>query len=213
MAESRTPDEKDIKKDLAKEEERSSEILTLPNMLSLARVLITPFFIWAAIQQRPWLTFGLFMLGGATDALDGFTARALRLKTNLGLWLDPLGDKVLLTAAFVVLTLPRLSVPNALPLWLTATCIGRDVLIALGSLIYIILRGKTVFRPSLAGKISTVCAVATLLVVLLANGFGTSPGWLIWLYVLTAGLTGLSGLHYIFAGLRRFYRGDRVPEV
>jgi len=205
MDESRTPDRKDI----VKNEERSSEILTLPNLLSLARILITPVFIWAAIRQRPWLTFGLFLLAGVTDALDGFTARALRLKTNLGLWLDPLGDKILLTAALIVLTLPRLSVPNVLPLWLTATCIGRDLLIAIGSLVYVSVRGKTVFRPSLAGKISTICAVATLLVVLLANGFGTSPDWLIWLYILTAVLTGLSGLHYIAAGLMRFFRtGD-----
>jgi cardiolipin synthase (CMP-forming) len=204
MVESRTTDTKDT----ARKEERSSEILTLPNLLSLARVLITPVFIWAAIRQRPWLTFGLFFLAGVTDALDGFTARAFRLKTNMGLWLDPLGDKILLTAAFVVLTLPRLSVPNVLPLWLTVTCIGRDVLLALGSLVYIGIRGKTVFRPSLAGKISTICAVATLLIVLLANGFGTSPGWLIWLYVVTAVLTGLSGIHYIATGLRRFFRRE-----
>lgn len=207
MAEARKPDGKDT----VKNEERTSEILTLPNLLSLARVLITPVFIWAVIRQRPWLAFGLFFLAGVTDALDGFTARALRLKTNLGVWLDPLGDKILLTAAFVVLTLPRLSVPNALPLWLTATCIGRDVLIAIGSLVYVSIRGKTVFRPSLAGKISTVCAVATLLVVLLANGFGTSPDWLIWLYILTAVLTGLSGIHYIVTGVLRFFRQTGAP--
>jgi len=194
-----------------KDGKRTPEILLLPNILSLARVLLTPVFIWAAIRQRPWLTFGVFLLAGATDALDGFTARAFRLKSNLGLWLDPLGDKILLTAAFVVLTLPRLSVPNALPLWLTAICIGRDVLIALGSLVYISFRGKTVFPPTLAGKISTIAAVATLLAVLLANGLGTSPGWLKGLYILTAGLTSLSGLHYIVTGLRRFFRREGTP--
>jgi cardiolipin synthase len=191
---------------MVKNEQRTSEILVLPNLLSLARILLTPVFIWAAVRQRPWLTFGIFLLAGATDALDGFTARLFRLKTNLGLWLDPLGDKILLTAAFVVLTLPRLSVPNTLPLWLTVICIGRDVLMAIGTLVYVSIRGKTVFPPTLAGKISTIAAVATLLIVLLANGLGTSPGWLKGLYFVTAGLTGLSGLHYIATGLRRFFR-------
>lgn len=199
------------REDAVKNEQRTSEILTLPNLLSLARVLLTPVFIWAAVRQRPWLTFGIFLLAGATDALDGFTARLFRLKTNLGVWLDPLGDKILLTAAFVVLTLPRLSVPNALPLWLTVICIGRDVLMALGTLVYVSIRGKTVFPPTLAGKISTIAAVATLLAVLLANGLGTSPEWLKWLYILTAGLTGLSGLHYIATGLRRFFRPPGPP--
>ena len=191
-----------------KNEEHHHEILAVPNLLSLARVILTPFFVWAAILRRPWLTFGIFLLAGATDALDGYAARRLNLRTKMGVWLDPLGDKVLLTAAFVVLTLPRLSAPNVLPFWLTATCIGRDVLIAVGSLVYICIRGRTVFRPTLAGKVSTVVAVATLLVVLLANGLGAAPGWLKWLYILTGGLTALSGLHYIAAGLLRFFRRE-----
>lgn len=203
MTVGRTP----LREDRVKDGKHTPEILLLPNLLSLARVLLTPVFIWAAIRQRPWLTFGIFLLAGATDALDGFTARAFRLKSNLGLWLDPLGDKILLTAAFVVLTIPRLSVPNTLPFWLTAVCIGRDVLIALGTLVYVSLRGKTVFPPTLAGKVSTIAAVAMLLVVLLANGLGTSPAWLQGLYILTAGLTALSGLHYIVTGMRRFLRG------
>jgi cardiolipin synthase len=201
------------RKDTGINEERRSEILTLPNLLSFMRVLLTPFFIWATVQRRPWLAFGVFLLAGATDALDGFTARVLRLKTNLGLWLDPIGDKVLLTAAFVVLTFPRWSAPNVLPFWLTAICIGRDVLIALGALIYIGIRGWTVFRPSLLGKASTVCEITTLLVLLLLNGLGTSPGFLRWLYLLTAGLSGFSGIHYVISGMQRFFKKGNAAGV
>jgi len=187
-------------------EERSSKILTLPNILSLMRILLTPVFIWATVQRRSWLAFGVFLLAGATDALDGFTARHFRLKTNVGLWLDPLGDKTLLTAAFVVLTFPRWSTPNTLPLWLTVICVGRDVLIALGALIFVWIRGRTQFRPSLLGKASTVFGVVVLLVVLVLNGLGMSLGSLGILYFLTAALTGLSGVHYIVAGVDRFFR-------
>jgi cardiolipin synthase len=191
-------------------EERSSKIFTLPNILSFMRILLTPVFIWAMVQRRPWLAFGIFLLAGATDALDGFTARHFRLKTNLGLWLDPMGDKILLTAAFVVLTVPKWSGPNVLPLWLTLTCVGRDVLISLGALIYMGIRGRTVFKPTLPGKASTVLEIATLLLLLLYNGLGSSPAYLRWLYLLTAGLTGLSGTHYIVRAVVRFFRKEKA---
>jgi cardiolipin synthase len=84
-------------------------------------------------------------------------------------------------------------------------CIGRDVLIAVGVLVYTWLRGRTTFRPSLVGKASTICQVMTLLAVLLFNGLGTSPGFLIWLYVLTAALTAIAGIHYIARGMLRFF--------
>jgi len=194
-------------------EERSSAIFTLPNMLSLSRILLTPVFVWAAVQRRPWLAFALFLLAGATDALDGLTARVFRLKTNLGLWLDPMGDKILLTAAFVVLTVSKWSGPNVLPLWLTLTCVGRDVLIALGALIYMGIRGKTVFKPTLPGKASTILEIMTLLLLLLYNGLGSSPAFLRWLYFLTAGLAGLSGTHYIVRGMIRFFRKEKAAAA
>jgi cardiolipin synthase len=186
-------------------EERSSEVFTIPNVLSLLRILLTPVFVWAAVQGRPWLTFSIFLLAGATDALDGFTARLFRLKSHLGLWLDPAGDKSLTTAAFIVLAFPRWSSPNTLPLWLPVICVGRDVLIAVGVLVYIWLRGRTAFRPSLAGKASTICQVLTVIAVLLLNGLGKSPGFLIWLYVLTAALTAVAGIHYIVRGALGFF--------
>ena len=185
---------------------RRSEILTLPNLLSLSRILLTPVFVIMMVQRRPWAAFWVFLAAGATDALDGFTARWLRLKSNLGLWLDPIGDKVLLTAAFVVLTLPALAQPNTLPLWLTALCIGRDVAIALGSMIIIALRGKRSFRPVLAGKASTICQVFLMYFVLYLNAAGKSPQALSWLYVLTALLTAASFVQYGFIGVRMFRR-------
>jgi cardiolipin synthase len=200
-------------KNTGKTRERSSEIFTLPNILSLTRVLLTPVFVWAVILRKPWFAFGLFLLAGVTDALDGFTARVFRLKTNIGLWLDPLGDKILLTAAFVCLTIPHLAAPNFLPLWLTGVCVGRDVLIALGALIYVLVRGRTVFRPSLVGKASTILQVMTLLAVLLANALRTSPRVLFWLYILTAALTALAGIPYIISGIRRFFAAGRTPEA
>jgi cardiolipin synthase len=186
---------------------RRTGIFTLPNILSLSRVLLTPVFILLMVQKRPWPAFFVFLAAGATDAFDGFTARLLRLKSNLGIWLDPIGDKILLTAGFVVLTLPALARPNALPLWLTILCVGRDVAIALAAFILIALRGKQTFRPVLAGKASTICQVLLLYAVLYANASGKSPGLLGWFYVLTALLTAVSWVQYGFVGVRILRRG------
>jgi len=187
---------------------RRSELLTLPNLLSLSRILLTPVFVGMMVQKRPWAAFIVFLVAGATDALDGFTARLLHLRSTLGLWLDPVGDKVLLTSGFVVLSLPALSQPNTLPLWLTGICIGRDVVIALTALVLIALRGKRTFKPVLAGKASTICQVLVLYFVLYSNAVGRSPQALAWLYVLTALLTCVSWIQYGFRGIA-ILRGRR----
>jgi cardiolipin synthase len=185
---------------------RRPEVLLLPNVLSISRILLTPVFILAMIQKRPWASFIIFLVAGATDALDGFTARWLKLRSRLGLWLDPLGDKVLLTAAFVVLTIPSLAQPNTLPFWLTAVCVGRDVAIGLGSLVIIVLRGKRSFPPTLAGKASTICQVFMLYDVLYLNAMGRTPSSLIWLYALTALLAIGSFAQYCAIGVRMLRR-------
>jgi len=185
---------------------RLSELLLLPNLLSILRILLTPVFIILVVRGRAWASFAVFLAAGATDALDGFTARWLKLRTTLGLWLDPIGDKVLLTAAFVVLTIPSLAQPNTLPLWLTGLCVGRDVAIALGALVVVALRGRRTFKPVLTGKASTVCQVLLLYGVLYLNAAGRSPQALGWLYVVTALLTAASFVQYVFIGLRMLRR-------
>jgi len=189
-----------------------SGLFTLPNLLSLSRILLAPVFVLMLVQHRPWAAFIVFLVAGATDALDGFTARALKLKSTLGLWLDPIGDKVLLTTAFVVLTLPAMARPNALPLWLTVLCIGRDVAIAAGACLIIALRGKRSFPPTLAGKASTICQVFLLYYVLYANAAGLSPVALGWCYILTALLTAASWVQYGFIGVR-ILRDGRRPDA
>jgi len=188
---------------------RRPEILALPNLLSLTRILLTPVFVVMMVQRRPWAAFAVFLAAGATDALDGFAARTLHLKTTLGLWLDPIGDKLLLTAAFVVLTLPALAAPNVLPVWLTALCVGRDVAIALGALLIVALRGKRTFPPSLIGKASTICEVFLIYAVLYLNAAGKTPQSLAWLYVLTALLAAVSFIQYAFRGTL-ILRGQRL---
>jgi cardiolipin synthase len=192
--------------------DRRAGILSLPNLLSISRVLLTPVFVILTVQGRTWPAFWVFLAAGATDALDGFAARTLRMKSNLGLWLDPLGDKVLLTAAFIVLTIPALAQPTTLPLWLTAVCIGRDVAIALGALIIISLRGVQTFKPGLIGKASTICQVFLIYIVLFLNATGRTHGALRWLFLFTAVLVVASFVQYLIRGIGLLRRG-RTPAA
>jgi cardiolipin synthase len=180
-----------------------NRVWTVPNLLSLLRILLTPVFIWAMVARRPKEALLVFVAASLTDALDGFTARVFKLKSRLGLWLDPVGDKILLTAAFVTLTIPGLAAPNSIPFSLTAICIGRDVLIAAAAALIRSSRGPTVFKPRLLGKTSTVVQFSTLLAVTAANSLGRTVAPLPWLYYAAGIVTCLSGFDYAFYEARR----------
>lgn len=191
---------------------RRPEILLLPNLISLARIGLAPVFVALTIQGKTWPAFWVFLVAGATDALDGFAARVLKQRSELGLWLDPMGDKVLLTAAFVVLTIPALARPTTLPLWLTGLCIGRDVAIALGAFIIMALRGVRTFKPGLIGKASTIMQVFLIYAVLLLNALGRTYGALRWWFLLTAVLAAASFVQYAVRGVT-LLRRDRASSL
>lgn len=185
--------------------------LNVPNLITLARILLTPLFVFSLINGRHGTAFAVLLAAGATDLLDGFAARQLRQRTRIGVWLDPAADKLMITTAFVALTVPALAAPHALPVWLTVVVIGRDVLIALGAAVVILLRGPRLFPPSTAGKTSTVFQVLAVWVTTFMLAYGGPFSWLPWLYVLTAALTLISGALYIGSGIRML--GEPKPEL
>ncbi len=180
--------------------------LALPNIISLARILLIPVFVLMMIWRKTSEAFAVLLLAGFTDVLDGFTARALRQRTKLGTLLDPAADKLLITASFILLTIPRLNSPNVIPLWLTTIVIGRDLLIVSGAFLLFKLRGQKTFPPSIPGKASTVCQIIVVLLVLLFNLAKVSSHFLVWFYFLTLALVILSTLHYSRFGLRIMFR-------
>ena len=181
---------------------RRGEFFNLPNIITLVRVLLTPVFLWLLLVGRLWTAFAVLVVAGTTDVLDGFFARLLRSKTRTGLWFDPAADKLLLTTAFVSLTLPAVAGRFALPLWLTVIVIGRDILIGLGSAIIVLARGPRPFYPTTFGKISTVSQVFAVWGGLLAACLEVAHPALNALYVVTAASTCVSGVHYTSIGIR-----------
>ncbi len=173
-------------------------VLTYANQLTILRMIFIPCFVLLIIYGHIRSAMLVFVLAGVTDGLDGLLARKLGQKTVLGSFLDPMADKLLLTAAFVTLTVPSAPVIYHIPIWLTVTSISRDLLIALASLIIHLQTRHTAFPPSFLGKCTTAAQLTTVAVVMLAN-FTTSVADIIDpLVYVTLSVTVASGLHYFY---------------
>lgn len=181
-------------------QESKENILTVPNFISISRVLLIPVFAYMILLQNRTGAFLVFLIAGATDFLDGLTARMLKQRTKLGALLDPAGDKLFMTAGFILLTLPTLNSPNLIPLWLTGAVIARDLYIVTGSFYLYRRIGQKAFPPTLLGKTSTVSQFFTLFLVLLFNVMTKPVPYFMEYCVLTLILTILSGIQYTRIG-------------
>lgn len=176
--------------------EKKPYTLNLANILTFLRISLIPFFIYFILTGQIGKALVVFIAASITDILDGTAARLLSQRTSLGTILDPLADKLLLTTAYILLSIPSINSPNIIPLWLTIVVIGRDFLIALSALLVTAVSGPRIFKPSIAGKITTVSQVTVVFFLLAGNHFSVSPSILPWLFYLTLGLTVFSGIDY-----------------
>jgi len=188
--------------------ERPEPIFSIPNFFSISRVLLVPVFLYAVLNGFARMAFVVFLISALTDFLDGASARLLKQKTRLGALLDPFGDKVFMTAAFIILTIPSLNSPQVLPLWLTVLVIGRDLLIVGGACFLYLRISRQSFPPTLSGKACTVFQFFVLLLVLYFNMLGKSADFIPWLYWVSALFTVISGADYVKIG-RSWYRSAR----
>ncbi len=174
----------------------SRAAFTIPNLITLTRILLTPLFIIFLIQKRYQPAMWIFILAGLSDLADGLIARRWRQKSPLGTFLDPLADKLLMGSSFITL-----SISHLIPSWLTVIVLSRDLVLVLGVTLFKIVNFPVVVHPSLAGKLSTTTQVATVLLVLAAQSWSIPPAWLDPLFWLTGGVTAVSGIHYIVQAL------------
>jgi cardiolipin synthase (CMP-forming) len=138
-----------------------SQFRAAPNLLTLMRLFIIPFLLIEILDGHYGVSFALFMLAGISDALDGLLARWLSQKTTLGLYLDPIADKLLLSSLFVVLTHVGL-----IPLYVTVLVFSRDVGILLIATLLFVTGTLRDFRPSVFGKLNTFVQIVALIVVI-----------------------------------------------
>jgi cardiolipin synthase len=174
--------------------------VTLPinihNLLTVGRILLTPLFVILLIRGLYVPALFVFTIAAVSDGLDGFIARVFNQRTALGAYLDPIADKLLLSSAFV-----SLAVLELVPAWLTVIVISRDVIIFMGIAVLTLTAKTVTISPSLLSKCTTLVQLITVFAVLIESniaGLGHMEHILFWT---AAGLTILSGLHYIYIGL------------
>jgi cardiolipin synthase len=172
--------------------------VNLPNLLTTLRLLLLPLFLTLLVYRKPGPALAVLLLAALSDALDGLLARWLDQKTAIGSFLDPLADKLLSVTGFVTLALI-----GPIPAWFVIAVISRDVLISVGALVLYLHDGRLEIAPSLTGKAAMLGQFTTLLVTLMLQlGTPLRPFWEAVL-VLTAALTILSGVQYLWRGLNR----------
>lgn len=176
--------------------------LTAANQLTILRMLLIPAFVILLMYgYRGWALL-TFFTAGVTDMLDGLIARATGQKTELGAWLDPMADKLLLVTMFIVLTLPEIGSPNQLPLWFTILVISRDVAIVGTVAVFNMAVGPHTFRPSIFGKIATATYILTGVITLSFNYLERQSDWVTAFIYASLAITVVSAAHYLFKVVR-----------
>ena len=175
--------------------------LNIPNTLTVTRILIIPVFITSIIYRHYDYALYLFIIAALTDLFDGLFARMTNQKTDLGKFLDPLADKFLLVTSFVIL-----SIYGWLPKWLTITVISRDVIIVIGWFVLYLTTGRSIVDPTFLGK-TTIWIQSLLIAYVLTYVNGVLPNMPRGVLFFTAGITIVSGLHYIYKGLKISHAG------
>lgn len=174
--------------------------MNIPNLLSLCRIILVPVIVIFLIQEEYLNALIVFTVAGITDALDGALARMLNKQTPLGAFLDPLADKILLSTCFV-----SLSIFGLIPSWLTVIVISRDFIILMGIMTLSMMSITYEIKPVLVSKVTTALQIGTVFIALLLKSFPCdifSYDLIRMISWLTAFFTVISGLVYIFKGIK-----------
>jgi len=182
--------------------------MTTANKITILRILLVPFFVVELIyyvrtgnEIHRLLAILSFAVAAICDGVDGYIARRYNQISELGKILDPLADKLLLVSAIVALSFDNSPYFRQIPLWLTGTIIGRDLVLLVGVIVIHYTVGKVVVRPRLTGKVATVFQMLAVSWILLHWDFNYD---LLEIWILGAGIfTGFSGLLYVWDGMRQ----------
>jgi CDP-diacylglycerol--glycerol-3-phosphate 3-phosphatidyltransferase len=182
--------------------------MTTANKVTVLRILLIPFFVVVMIYyvrtgNEGYRLAGLlsFAIASILDGVDGYIARHYNQWSELGTILDPLADKLLLVSAIVFLNFNNEPYLRQIPLWLTGTIIGRDLLLGIGAVVIRLVVGRITVRPHLTGKLATVFQMLAVGWILLKWDFNFG---LLEIWILGAGLfTGVSTLFYFWDGMKQ----------
>lgn len=192
----------------------ASNVVTIPNLLTLLRMVLIPVFAILLYYGYSGTALIVFLVAGISDGVDGFVARRFNQESALGTIIDPIADKLLMTTAFIILTLPNIMPQTKhlpVPFWVTASVIGRDVLIITVAGAINIMTGFRGFKPSYLGKMSTLVQVVAVTIILFAAVYGYTF-FLPTVYTLVVLFAFLSGVHYIFFVAKLMKEEEKSPK-
>lgn len=183
--------------------------MTTANKVTIFRILLIPFFVVEVIyymktgnEAHRFSAVLAFAVAAICDGVDGYIARHYNQRSELGAILDPLADKLLLVSGVVLFSLgnPHL---GTIPLWLTGTIIGRDLVILLGMVVIQMTVGKVTVQPCWLGKVATLLQIICVSWVLLKWDSRLDERWFFAWTLGAAVCTGVSGLIYVWSGVRQ----------
>jgi len=145
--------------------------LSIPNLITLGRILLVPVVVWAIISGEMRIAFLLFLAAGISDAVDGFLAKHFRMASELGAYLDPLADKALIVSIYV-----SLGIAGTLPIFLVILVVSRDIMIISAFLLAWLVGRPMPVRPLMVSKANTVAQIVLAVLVLAEQAFGFNAG-------------------------------------
>lgn len=140
--------------------------INLPNFITVGRVIAVPVVFWLLLADRPMAAFVVFVAAGISDAIDGWLAKRFKLQTELGAYLDPLADKLLIVSIYIAL-----GVRGEIPLWLVLAVVSRDILILAAVMLSWIMDHPVVIRPLAVSKANTAAQIVLAALVLADEAF------------------------------------------
>ena len=144
--------------------------MSIPNIITLGRILLVPVIVWAIASNQMAIAFAIFIVAGVSDAVDGFLAKRFNMASELGALLDPLADKALLVSIYIAL-----GTWGAVPGWIVILVVSRDIMIVAAVIVSWLVGKPIPMKPLMVSKLNTVAQVAFAALVLAALGFGFNP--------------------------------------
>jgi cardiolipin synthase len=144
--------------------------LSIPNIITLARIILVPVIIWAIASNEMEIAFAIFVIAGVSDAVDGFLAKRFNMASELGALLDPLADKALLVSIYVAL-----GIWGAMPRWIVILVVSRDIMIVSAVIVSWLFDKPVAMKPLMVSKLNTAAQVALAALILASLGFGFKP--------------------------------------
>jgi len=169
----------------------------LPNILTITRILLLPFFAASMIYREYSFALLLFIIAAVTDILDGLVARITKQITDFGKILDPVADKFFLLTSFILM-----SVYELMPKWLTIIVISKDLIVTTGCVILYFVTSKLKVEPSIWGKSASALQFMLIGLILLSLKFRGHADFPSIVFVVVAVITSISGIHYVIQGLK-----------